>query len=51
MTVDFTDLALAHFYNRVGIYKWAIEESAEIMAVTAVTFAPLARGWQLWRGH
>jgi hypothetical protein len=27
MTVDFTDLALAHFYNRVGIYKWAIEES------------------------
>jgi hypothetical protein len=41
MTVDFTDLALAHFYNRVGIYKWAIEES----------FAPLARGWQLWRGH
>jgi hypothetical protein len=51
MTVDFTDLALAHFYNRVGIYKWAIEESAEIMTVTAIAFAPLARGWQIWRGR
>lgn len=49
MTVDFTDLALAHFLNRVGIYKWAIEESAEIMTVTAIAFAPLVRGWQIWR--
>lgn len=49
MTVDFLDLALAHFLNTVGIYKWAIEESAEIMTVVAVAFAPLARGWQIWR--
>ncbi len=49
MTVDFLDLALAHFLNIVGIYKWAIEESAEIMTVTAIAFVPLVRGWQLWR--
>lgn len=47
MTADFLDLALAHFLNTVGIYKWAIEESAEILTVVAVLFAPLARGWQL----
>jgi hypothetical protein len=50
MTVDFLDLALAHFYNRVGIYKWAIEESSEMMAVTAVAFAALVRGHRHWRG-
>ncbi len=50
VTVDFLDLALDHFYNRVGIYKWAIEESSEIMAVTAIAFAALVRGHRHWRG-
>jgi hypothetical protein len=51
MTVDFTDLALAHFLNRVGIYKWAIEESAEILTATAIAFAALVRGQQIWRAR
>ena len=50
MAVDFLDLALVHFHNRVGIYKWAIEESSEIMAVTAIAFAALVRGHRHWRG-
>lgn len=51
MTIDFTDLALAHFLNRLGIYKWAIEESAEILTATAIAFAPLVRGRQIWRAR
>jgi len=50
MTVDFLDLTRVDFYNRIVIYKWAIEESSEIMAVTAVAFSALVRGHRHWRG-
>jgi hypothetical protein len=50
MTFDFLVLTRFDSYNRVVIYKWSIEETSEVMAVTAVAFAPLVRWHRHWRG-
>jgi hypothetical protein len=49
--IDTLDISLSLFRNRIGLLKWALEESCELLASAAFLFAVMSRMYETVHDH